>query len=203
MAAGLLLKVKPVTAFIGRNWELVLLGLIGIVTALLVTSLVIQKAHLETKLQESITEHERTKTAHLQAVADAEKYRADWERAEREKETANRQWTEVQNERDRQKDTEYRAGVAALTAKYGTSRKQLLDHIGRLTNYAIASPASGQSTAACSDLRERLTATGPLLDRADEMAEGCAGDYYKARFAHESCVAYADKVKPRAVLTIN
>ena len=189
---GVVTVAKVAGGFVGRNWQLILLGLIAAVTALLVTSLVIQKERLKSKYSEEVAAHAKTLAAHNAEVAKAAEASAAAERAERAKETAGRQWRAQQDEKDRKHAEQY----AALVARHSAGRKQLLDHITRLTHYAGAGAPGTEPGAACGDLGERLAATGPLLERADAMAERCALDYGKVRLAWGSCTAYAEKLRP-------
>lgn len=117
---------------------------------------------------------------------------ADAERRYREEEEKGRRWKAEQDEKDAKLQADWNDRLRSLV----DSRKQLLNHITRLTNYAGSGKATTEPGSACIDLQERLAATGPLLERIDSMAERCAGDYGKARLSLDSCAAYADKVRP-------
>lgn len=126
---------------------------------------------------------ERTKAA--QELAEAE-------RRYREEEEKGRKWKAEKDAEDARMQAEWDSRFRGLV----DNRKQLLNHITRLTNYVGSGQTSTEPGAACRDLQDRLAATGPLLERIDSMAERCSGDYGKARLTLESCVAYAEKVRP-------
>lgn len=127
---------------------------------------------------------ERTKAA--EALADAE-------RRYREEEDKGRKWKAEQDAKDAKLQAEFDSRLRGLV----DGRKQLLNHITRLTNYVGSGQTATEPGTACRDLQDRLAAIGPLLERIDSMAERCAGDYGKARLTLDSCAAYADKVRPR------
>jgi hypothetical protein len=194
---GAVTVAKAAGGLVGRHWEAIVLGAIAVVTALLVASLWVGKARWEAKFHEEVAAHEKTRAAHSAAVAAAAEATAAAERAEREKEEAGRQWRAQQDEKDRKTAAEFEAKVAAITARDHARRKQLLDYITRLTHYAGAGAPGTEPGAACGDLGARLAATGPLLERADALAERCAIDYGKVRLAWDSCTAYAEQVRPK------
>jgi FtsZ-interacting cell division protein ZipA len=118
---------------------------------------------------------------------------ADAERRYREEEAKGRRQKEEQDAKDAKRDADWEARMRASA----DNRKQLLDHITRLTRHAGTGQATTDSGSACRDLQNRLAATGPLLERIDSMAERCAGDYGKARLTVDSCVEYANQVRSK------
>lgn len=115
------------------------------------------------------------------------------ERREREKEEEGRRWKAAKEAEDAKVQAEWEDRIRRLT----DGRKQLLNHISRLVTAASSVQASTEPGAAIDDLQNRLTACGVFLERADNIAERCAGVYGKARNTLDTCVAYANKVRPQ------
>lgn len=189
------LPLLGAVGFLRRNWEL-----FAIAIALVVWHAAFYryaqgreagewKAVLATK--EAAWSEERAKAAEASAAA---------ERREREKEAEGQRRVAELEAQDAKKNAEWTERVRVLQDRVdglAGSRKQLLEHIGRLTHHAVASAAGAEPGAACGDLPARLAAAGSLLERADSLAERCAVDYGKARHAWDLCTGYAEIVRPK------
>lgn len=173
-----------------RNYEAILLVGIAVVVTLLIASLWVDKARMETKYNKEVAAHAKTKKAYAEERTRAANLAAEYERLEREKEHLKATMLAEQRDRDAKRDADWNDRVRNLNA----SKRELLNHITRLTNYTRPSEASPESTAAVGDLPERLAACGSLLEASTGIGRACAADYGTARNRLDTCTRYVEVI---------
>lgn len=190
-----MLPVFAVLGFLKGNYEKILLGAIVLVTGILIAALWAGKKHFENKFHSEVASHAETKSAHNLAVAEAALQTAKAERAERDKEQAAQAAANRERIKDEDNERKWQARVVELTGRDGARRKQLLDHIGRLTNHISTSETSKNPSGTIVDLQNRLATCGQFLGRADDIAERAAVGYGQARNAWDECARDAKIVR--------
>ena len=179
----------------GFSLQLILIGLIVLVMGLLIGGLYLRAERAEKKYSNEVAAHEKTKSAHNLAVANAAMETARAERIERESEQAKQEAANQARSKDAAQEAFWKSRLDELVGRDGARRKQLLNHIGRLTDHISSGATSKDPRAAAVDLQNRLTTCGQFLGRVDDIAERAAVRYGEVRNLWDECTRDAKAVR--------
>ena len=179
----------------GFSLQLILIGLIVLVTGALITGLWLRGERAEKKYSNEVAAHAQTMSAHNLAVANAAMETARAERIERESEQAKQEAANAARRKDEEVQAAWKARVDWLIGEHGAKRKQLLNHVERLTNRISTGAASKDPITTIVDLQNRLTICGQFFNRADDIAERAAVRYGEVRNLWDECTRDAKAVR--------
>lgn len=176
-------------------FQAIILGLIAATIGAIIVSFWVQKKNAENRYHEEVAAHAETRSAHNAAVAEAATQTARAERLERDREQALQAASDAARRQDALVQAAWKVREVELLGRDGARRKQLRDHIGRLTNHISTGAAGKDPAATVIDLQNRLTTCGQFLGRTDDIAERAAVRYGEVRNLWDECTRDAKAVR--------
>ena len=191
----------------GFSLQIILGGLIVLAIGLLIAGLWVRAERWEKKFHIEFAAHAETLSRHNIAVANAAMETARAERMERDHEQAKQTAANEARSKDAAQEAFWKSRVnelgGELSGRERTRRKQLLDHIARLTDYISTGAAGKDPTTAVVDIQNRLTTCGQFLGRADDVAERASVRYGEVRNLWDECVRDAKAVRVEGATQMN